>query len=204
MGLPEQPHVNQAAGRRVRAGLLLAAAAALAAGLLALRRARLEPMLVQGDSMLPALPPGAKVAVGPVRDPVARGAVVVLAHPLRPGLEVVKRVVGLPGERVRVAGWRVEVDGQPLAEPWVRAPAGARPAPGPDPFPDEGELDVRLGPGEYLVLGDNRARSSDGRAFGPVSRERLVGLVRFPYWPPRLLARWLAEKMGRNAGVCPR
>ncbi|HYJ71861.1 MAG TPA: S26 family signal peptidase, partial [Actinomycetota bacterium] len=77
----------------------LALGALVAAGL-ALRRARLEPMLVKGDSMRPTLLPGQRIAVAPLVRPPVRGDLVVLARPAGPrDLEVVKRVVGLPGER---------------------------------------------------------------------------------------------------------
>jgi signal peptidase I len=166
-------------------GGLAGAALAVALGLAgAVRRARLEPMLVRGDSMRPALVPGQRIAVGPLVQPLRRGTVVVLRRPDREGLEVVKRVVGLPGERVRLVGGRLEVDGREAPEPYLsggrRAPR--RPTAGPaDPV----ELDVLLGAGEYLVLGDRRDASSDGRAFGPVQVSDLVGSVRFAYWPPR-------------------
>ena len=210
-------------GRSRGRGRLLAAAAALGALVLAAaaaRLARLEPMLVQGESMRPTLVPGQRIAVGPLDRPPARGDLVVLPRPrptggtasapsdrgtppgfpgpLRPdpprssgpttptdppipagpagppgaGFEVVKRVVGLPGERVRLAGGRVEVDGRVLHEPYLDGGAG------------DG-LDLRLGPDQYLVLGDNRAASSDGRDFGPVPGDAFVGRVRFAYWPPR-------------------
>jgi signal peptidase I len=164
-------------GRSRRRGGLLAAAAALGALALAAvagRLARLEPMLVQGESMRPTLVPGQRIAVGPLDRPPARGDLVVLPRPS--GLEVVKRVVGLPGERVRLAGGRIEVDGRVLHEPYLEGGGGDR-------------LDLRLGPAEYLVLGDNRAASSDGRDFGPVPGDAFVGRVRFAYWPPRRVYR---------------
>ncbi len=142
---------------------------------IAVRRARLEPMLVQGESMRPTLEPGQRIAVGPVRGTPRRGELVVLRRPER---EVVKRVVGLPGERVVLAGGRLEVDGRQLAEPYV----SARP-----PRRDAVELDVHLGPDELLVLGDSRGHSTDGRSFGPVRGDDLIGIVRFAYWPPRRL-----------------
>ncbi len=80
--------------------LALTAAAAVAAGVAA-RRARLEPMLVRGGSMRPTLVPGQRVAVAPPTRPLRRGAVVVVRRP-GDGLEVVKRLVGLPGERVQL------------------------------------------------------------------------------------------------------
>jgi signal peptidase I len=89
---------------------------------------------------------------------------------------VVKRVVGLPGERLRLAGGRLEVDGVEVAEPYLAGSAG-------------GDLELWLGDGQYLVLGDHRAASTDGRDFGPVPAEALAGRVRFAYWPPRRLPR---------------
>jgi signal peptidase I len=152
----------------------LALGALVAAGL-AVRRARLEPMLVSGGSMRPTLDPGHRIAVAPLVRPPRRGDLVVLAR--SDSLEVVKRVVGLPGERVRLAAGRLEVDGAPVPEPYLVGDAGA------------GELEVELGPAEYLVLGDHRAASTDGRDFGPVGADALLGRVRFAYWPPRRLGR---------------
>jgi len=191
------------------------AVAALALGALALvarRLARLEPVLVEGDSMRPTLLPGQRLAVGPLDHPPRRGALVVVRReptpsrstgaplrgptdrgtpsgspgPPRPdpsGFEVVKRVVGLPGERVRLVAGRLEVDGVEVAEPYLGdtgGEAGAPPA-------GAGDLDVRLGGDQYLVLGDHRAASTDGRDFGPVPAAALTGRVRFAYWPPRRL-----------------
>jgi signal peptidase I len=148
---------------------------ALTAAALAVRRARLEPMLVKGGSMRPTLDPGQRIAVAPLVRPPARGDLVVLN---RPGnLEVVKRVVGLPGERVRLLSGQLEVDGRAVPEPYLAGP------------PSFGELDLELGPAQYLVLGDHRAASTDGRDFGPVGADVLVGRVRFAYWPPRRLPR---------------
>jgi signal peptidase I len=152
----------------------LALGALVAAGL-AVRRARLEPMLVSGGSMRPTLDPGHRIAVAPLVRPPRRGDLVVLAR--TESLEVVKRVVGLPGEQVRLAAGRLEVDGAPVPEPYLAGDAGA------------GELEVELGPAEYLVLGDHRAASTDGRDFGPVGADALLGRVRFAYWPPRRLGR---------------
>jgi signal peptidase I len=166
----------------------------------AARRARLEPMLVQGESMLPTLAPGQRIAVGPLRRAPRRGDVVVVRRPER---EVVKRVVGLPGEHVRLLAGQLEIDGRPVPDPYAAAesrptPAGpAHPAhpTGPDataspeggiaapaPTPD---LDLRLGADEFAVLGDRRDRSTDSRSFGPVRRNDLIAIVRFAYWPPR-------------------
>jgi len=168
------------------AGVL--ALAALVAAALAARRARLEPMQVSGDSMRPTLAPGQRVAVAPLVRPPRRGDLVVVT---RPSLEVVKRVVGLPGERVRLGAGGLEVDGQAVPEPYLADPRGpGNPEGVPRSIdPSVGDLDLELGPGEYLVLGDHRAASTDGRDFGPVGADALLGLVRFAYWPPRRLRR---------------
>jgi signal peptidase I len=163
------------------------AAAALALGALAVaarRLARLEPVLVEGDSMRPTLPPGQRLAVGPLDRPPRRGdLVVVRREPTPSGMEMVKRVVGLPGERVRLVAGRLEVDGVEVAEPYLGGMAGEAGA----PQAGAGNLDVRLGEDQYLVLGDHRAASTDGRDFGPVPAAALTGRVRFAYWPPRRL-----------------
>jgi signal peptidase I len=149
---------------------------ALAGLVVAARRARLEPVLVQGDSMRPALEPGQRIAVGPVRRPLRRGELVLLR---RAGREMVKRVVGLPGERVRLVDGRLEVDGRHLPEPYAigRGAEGGV------------ELDVSLGEGELAVLGDSRRHSTDSRSFGPVRERDVAGVVRFAYWPPRRISR---------------
>jgi signal peptidase I len=147
---------------------------AVVAAALAARRARLEPVLVRGGSMRPTLAPGQRIAVAPLLRPPRRGDLVVVESPR--GLELVKRVVGLPGERVRLHAGGLEVDGRAVPEPYL---AGGPP----------GELELELGPAQYLVLGDHRAASTDGRDFGPVGADALLGRVRFAYWPPRRLRR---------------
>ena len=119
-------------------GLVLLGVAGL---VVAARRARLEPVLVQGNSMRPTLDPGQRIAVGPVRDTLRRGEVVLLR---RAGREMVKRVVGLPGEHVRLADGRLEVDERHVPEPYAFGPPAREGAV---------ELDVHLGDDELVVLG---------------------------------------------------
>jgi signal peptidase I len=99
-----------------------------------------------------------------------RGDVVVVRPPVAPDVEFIKRVIGLPGETVTIAGGVVRVDGRALREPYIAAPPNY-----------SGEW--TLGAGQYLVLGDNRNDSSDSHIWGPVSRAAIVGKALVVYWP---------------------
>jgi signal peptidase I len=159
------------------------------AAALAIRVLALEPFEVASDSMLPTLEAGDKLFVNKLATP-RRGDLVVFA---RGGVRYVKRVVGLPGERVEVRGDHVCVNG--VAAPgWPtgtlrldargRALSGSREEIGgvehgvlgdaAEPRPDS----VGIVPaGHYFVLGDNRDHSADSRDLGPIAREEIVGVV---------------------------
>jgi signal peptidase I len=90
--------------------------------------------------------------------------------------ELIKRVVGLPGETVEARGGVVHIDGQPLVEPYL--PAGLITA----------DFSPVLVPDAHVwVMGDNRASSLDSRFFGAVDRDAIVGRAIVRAWPP---ARW--------------
>lgn len=84
-----------------------------------------------------------------------------------------KRIVGLPGERIVERRGRLFVDGAPLREPYVEP--GRR---------DAVSGSWRVPRGAYFVLGDNRRESCDSRVWGAVPRKRLIGEVFVTYWPP--------------------
>ena len=119
---------------------------------------------VRGRSMEPALRPGQLVPTRSLRPAarVRRGDVVV-AEPAGVPVPVVKRVVGLPGERVAFHDGVVSVDGRPLAEPYAT------------PSVYRGTFDVPSG--HYLLLGDHRDASDDARSWAQpfVARDRIVG-----------------------------
>ena len=99
-----------------------------------------------------------------------RGDVVECRFPNRSDTYV-KRVIGLPGEEVRFLDGALWIDGQPAAEPYVSSPTA--------------DYQVRLGAGEYLLLGDNRADSYDSRMedMGPVGADAFLGRARWIIWP---------------------
>jgi signal peptidase I len=103
--------------------------------------------------MAPTLTDGQLVLTRSLRPAhaVGRGDLVVLDSPVEPDQHVVKRVVGLPGEKVTFDAGRVSIDGRPLPEPYA------------SPSVFSGEYDVP--PRHFLVLGDNRDVSSDSRSW---------------------------------------
>ncbi len=106
--------------------------------------------------------------------PPSRGDVIVLLDPGQPGVHCVKRVIGLPGEHVRISNGIVLIDDRPLHEPYL-----AKPAPKDTPSPGQ----WLLWDGEYLVLGDFRQDSRDSRSFGPIDATHIIGKAWIRYWP---------------------
>jgi signal peptidase I len=119
-------------------------------------------------SMSPALLPGDRIAVDIRGGTPNRGEIWVFSDTKT---TMVKRVIGLPGETVEVAGGKVLIDGKPLAESYPTTPIGYTMPP------------VRLGPDEYFVLGDSRNGSLDSHTLGPLPHSRLVGRAEHRIWP---------------------
>ncbi len=130
-------------------------------------------VVVRGRSMYPTLSPEERVLFDRLayrRDEPRRGDIVLASHPKRPRLRIVKRVVGLPGDRVAVDGGRCWVNGTPYGEATdADAPASAR--------------TWTLGDDEWLLLGDSPYASTDSRDFGPVGRDLIHARAWLVYWP---------------------
>jgi signal peptidase I len=122
-----------------------------------------------GATMEPAIHEGDVINRAGVGTP-HRGEVVFVKSEVNPNLQgghgdmVIKRIVGLPGEKVSSIDGAVAINGRPLAEPYL-AP-GTR---------TEEVTPVTVPAGEYYLLGDNRGDSADSRYFGAVSRTEIVG-----------------------------
>lgn len=130
---------------------------------------------VQSISMEPTLHEGQYLIVSKISywfHGPERGDIIVLDPPNgRSEIPYIKRVIGLPGEKVDVRDGRVWVNGIALNEPYISGP------------PTYVENRV-LGDDEYLVLGDNRNNSSDSHIWGVLPRENIIGKSVFRYWPP--------------------
>lgn len=140
-----------------------------------------QPFIVKGASMEPTFQERNYLIVDEAsyyfRDPV-RGEVVVFRFPLDPSEYFIKRVIGLPGERVRVSGGKVyvaksaEAEFSELLEPYL-----------PEALQTIGEVTQTLKADEYFVMGDNRTFSLDSRKWGALPRENITGRVAFRAWP---------------------
>jgi signal peptidase I len=129
---------------------------------------------VDGYSMEPTLHTGEFVIVNKLAYKLGKpsiGDVIVFHYPRDPEQEYIKRVIGLPGDDVRVNQGQVYVNGEAIKEPYI----AARPA-----YQNEWTVP----PDSLFVLGDNRNNSSDSHNWGPVPMNYVVGKAVFVYWPP--------------------
>lgn len=127
---------------------------------LAIAESSMEPALAEGDFVL------ARV----IRTP-RRGDIVTFRHPSRPDMLLVKRIIGLPGERITIASGQAHIDDAVLAEPWANGPT--RP-----------DMQIDVEDDEVVVLSDNRSVTlADSRMFGPIPSATLEHRIVFRYWP---------------------
>lgn len=152
-----------------------------------------RPHQVRGDSMLPNFHDGEyllteMVSYNLLRHPPVRGEVIVFRSPEQPNLDFIKRVVALPGERLKIQNGDVFIinsehpEGFLFDESYLEngtVTQGRRTI-------KEGEI-FSTGDG-YVVFGDNRERSSDSREWGVIRREDIIGNVWLRYWPPEVFA----------------
>ena len=171
----------------VRSGATLAF---LAAGALLAGPAQIRFTYVDSASMEPAFRPGDRLVNLRILG-LSRGDVVSFASPVD-GQLMVKRLVGLPGDRVGVVGGCLRLNGDSVREPYLREP----------------RINYDLTPrsvaaGEYFLLGDNRNNSEDSSVWGPVPGELLRGKVVFIYWPPARAGRLVPPAVLRPAPRYP-
>ena len=128
---------------------------------------------IESVSMQPNLYEGEYVIVDKVSyslNSPQRGDIIVFEKAAQPDL--IKRVIGLPGDTVEVRNAQVFVNGTALVEPYVANP------------PNYAFGPVQVEPGRYFVMGDNRSNSSDSHVWGTIPRETIVGRAWIIYWPP--------------------
>ncbi len=136
----------------------------------------LPQYMVEGSSMEPNFHDGQRLVVSRVAYMLGapqRGDVVVLRNPTDPdGKDLIKRIIGQPGDHVVIENGAIYVNGVRLEEPYIK-----------DMGHYSGEW--ALGADEYFVLGDNRNNSRDSHFFGPIKRTLIVGRAWISLWPPQ-------------------
>jgi len=143
-----------------------------------------QPVKVEGTSMMPTLTDNERIFINKFTyrfglGSIERGDTVVFSWPLDTSKSYIKRVIGLPGDRVRIQRGQVYVNDSPLAEDYV-----------PGDYRDEYSMrEEVVPPDEYFVLGDHRNSSSDSRYWGCVPRKDIYGKAVFAYWPPNQMGR---------------
>jgi signal peptidase I len=143
-----------------------------------------QPVKVEGTSMMPGLSDQERIFINKFTyrfglGNIERGDTVVFEFPIDTTKSYIKRVIGLPGDHIRIDRGQVYVNGQPLQEDYVE----------PDFRDDLSKNEIVVEPDEYYVLGDHRNSSSDSRMWGTVPRKFIYGKAVFCYWP--------LNKMGR-------
>jgi signal peptidase I len=135
-----------------------------------------QPVQVEGTSMMPHLYDHERIFINKFLyrfEPIHRGDIVVFRYPLDPSKSYIKRVIGLPGERISIRDGRVFIDGNPLADNYVPASY----------LDHDNDPVTYVPPGQYYVLGDHRESSNDSRVWGTVDRRFIYGKAVFIYWP---------------------
>ena len=136
-----------------------------------------EAFYIPSESMVPTLEVGDRVLVNKFiyrfTEP-ARGDIVVFKSVEGGGEDLIKRVVGVPGDEISVRGGKLLVNGERQREPYVNRR-----------FPDRSfSAPTTVPKGHIFVMGDNRANSRDSRFFGPVPKSKIEGEAFLRFWPP--------------------
>lgn len=138
-----------------------------------------QPFIVEGDSMEPNFSDGQYLIVDEIsyrfKEPV-RGEIIVFHPPTGQRIFLIKRIIGLPGEKIIIENGKLIINDSKvkveLSENYL--PEGLK------TFPDTA---LKLGESEYFVLGDNRPRSSDSRLWGVLPKENITGRAFLRLWP---------------------
>ena len=137
-----------------------------------------RPFLVQGASMEPNFDNGNYLIVDIISYKLGspeRGDVIVFHYPGNRALYYIKRIIGVPGDKVTLKDGGILINDKKIEEKYLPEYTVT------DPY-DRSEF--ILGTDEFFVMGDNRSASFDSRSWGTLERKDIVGVVKFRVWPP--------------------
>jgi signal peptidase I len=176
---PDRERKRSSRRRSIIQWVVILAIAVLAAVLL--RVFVVQPFKIPSGSMEPTLKPHDRVLVDKLSydlHSIHRGDVIVFKKPPddnTPGIkDLIKRVIGLPGETIAGKNRQIYINGKPLSEHWL-------PKVNQDTTSNFGP--VQIPAGEYFVMGDNRVESTDSRVFGPIPKSLVIGRAFIIVWP---------------------
>lgn len=139
-----------------------------------------QPFIIEGDSMEPNFSDGQYLIIDELsynfKEP-QRGEVIVFHSPVQPSIFLIKRIIGLPGEEVKIEGGKIIIttkDSERIVLNEEYIPKGIETIP---------NSEIKLEVSEYFVLGDNRNRSSDSRAWGVLPKNNITGRAFVRLWP---------------------
>ncbi len=135
---------------------------------------------VTGDSMMPTFADGEQIIAEKLSvkfNPIKRGQIVIFKLPKNQERLLIKRVVGLPGENIKISGGTVFINDVKLEEPYVHNELTTQ-----ERAMTE-NIEYKIQPDFYVVMGDNRENSSDSREFGPVAKDLIIGKAFMVYFP---------------------
>lgn len=142
--------------------------------ILPIRLFLVQPFYVEGASMEPNFYDREYLIIDEISyrfNEPTRGEVVIFKYPKDTSVYFIKRVIGLPGETVKIEDGQVYINDEKIDEPYIE-------------FIDSKDYpEVKLGLGELFLMGDNRANSYDSRIIGPISEKYLIGKVWLRGWP---------------------
>jgi signal peptidase I len=137
-----------------------------------------QPVRVEGTSMLPRLEDRDRLFINKFvyhLSAIERGDVVVFRYPRDPEKSYIKRVIALPGDRIRIDHGTVWLNDKPIREDYV-----------PLRYRDARSMPEMVVPDDsFFMMGDHRSISQDSRVFGPVARDLIYGKAVFVYWPAK-------------------
>jgi len=142
----------------------------------------IQPFFVRGASMEPNFDDGQYLVIDEIsyrfNDP-DRGDVIVFKYPLDPSQYYIKRVIGLPGEKIEIKDNSIFIYNSEFPQGIILNESYYLP----EGRITRGNINVKLNDDEYFVLGDNRSASSDSRQWGSLSKDNIIGRVWLRAWP---------------------
>lgn len=137
----------------------------------------IQPVKVEGTSMLPKLHNDERIFINKFIyqfESIKRGDIVVFWYPKNPSQSFIKRVIGVPGDEIRITNGKLFINNQPVPEPYLSPEYTSNVMP---------NLYRMVEDHHYFVMGDNRDASNDSRAWGLVPEKYIYGKAIFRYWP---------------------